>query len=128
MGKIYLFEIIVTCWVLLILYAVLRVVHVIWWRPNYWEKLLRRQGIRGTSYKLLRGDIVEIKASMMEAHSKPMSGLSHHITPRVFPFFHDLMQKYGYHPQFPSSIFKKFRDSPMEWKCSLCNFTPKIEL
>ncbi|GMN63292.1 hypothetical protein TIFTF001_032367 [Ficus carica] len=95
MGNIYLFEIIVTCWVLLILYAFLRVVHVIWWRPNYWEKLLRRQGIRGTSYKLLRGDIVEIKASMMEAHSKPMSGLSHHITPRVFPFFHDLMQKYG---------------------------------
>ncbi|EXB74885.1 Secologanin synthase [Morus notabilis] len=93
MGK-YLFEIVVLSSVLLILYAVLRVAYVVWWRPNYLEKVLRRQGIRGTSYKFLRGDMAEIRRSILEAQSKPMS-LNHHITPRVFPFFYDMMQKYG---------------------------------
>lgn len=93
MGK-YLFEIVVLSSVLLILYAVLRVAYVVWWRPNYLEKVLRRQGIRGTSYKFLRGDMAEIRRSTLEAQSKPMS-LNHHIMPRVFPFFYDVMQKYG---------------------------------
>ncbi|PON33260.1 Cytochrome P450, E-class, group I [Parasponia andersonii] len=66
---------------LIILYYVLKVLYSVWWRPNYLEKLLRRQGIRGTSYKFLRGDMEEIKGSMIEAQSKAMS-LNHHITPR----------------------------------------------
>ncbi|PON41241.1 Cytochrome P450, E-class, group I [Trema orientale] len=90
----YLFETLVFSSVLLVLYSLLKVVYNIWWRPLYLEKLLRDQGIRGTSYKLLSGDMGEIRRSILEARSKPMS-LNHHIAPRVFPFFHDMMQKYG---------------------------------
>ncbi|XP_062098662.1 cytochrome P450 CYP72A616-like [Humulus lupulus] len=79
----------------MILYALLKVLYNIWWKPIHLEKLLRHQGIKGTSYKLLRGDLDEIKRSTIEAQSKPMSLNNHEIMPRVFPFFHDLMQKYG---------------------------------
>ena len=90
----YFFKTLMFFSILLIIYAILKVVYNIWWRPLYLGQLLRRQGIRGTSYKLLRGDMEEIKRSMMEARSKPMS-LNHHSMPRVFPFFYDMMQKYG---------------------------------
>ncbi|GMY29058.1 cytochrome P450 72A397-like [Fagus crenata] len=64
-------------------------VYIIWWRPKSLEKYLRRQGIRGTSYKLLYDDMKEIKKSTMDAWSKPMS-LKHHIAPRAAPVFHQM--------------------------------------
>ncbi|XP_059454567.1 cytochrome P450 CYP72A616-like [Corylus avellana] len=79
---------------LLILCAVIRVVYTIWWRPKSLEKQLRQQGIKGTSYKLLHGDMKEIKKSTIQALSKPMT-LNHRIAPRVLPFFHEMVQKYG---------------------------------
>ncbi|PON41243.1 Cytochrome P450, E-class, group I [Trema orientale] len=91
----YLFQTSVASSVLfLILYFVVKVIHNIWWKPIHLEKLLRQQGIKGTPYKLLRGDMEEIRRSTMEAWSKPMS-LNHHIVPRVLPFFYDMVQKYG---------------------------------
>ncbi len=79
---------------IVLLYSVIRAVYIIWWRPKILEKHLRQQGIRGTSYKLFYGDLKEIKKSTMEAWSKPMS-LKHNIAPRVSPFFHQIVQKYG---------------------------------
>ncbi|GLT63474.1 hypothetical protein SLA2020_360370 [Shorea laevis] len=79
---------------LLIVYPVIRVVYVIWWRPKSLEKQLRQQGIRGTSYKLLHGDRKEIKKYTREALSKPMT-LDHQISPRASPFFHQMVHKYG---------------------------------
>jgi hypothetical protein len=79
---------------IVLLYSVIRAVYIIWLRPKSLEKYLRRQGIRGTSYKLLYGDMKEIKKSTMDAWSKPMS-LKHQIAPRVSPFFHQMVQKYG---------------------------------
>lgn len=78
-----------------ILYCVFRIIYKIWWRPISLEKLLRRQGIRGTSFKLLRGDTGEMRRSTMEALSKPMPLQTHHIAPRVLPFFYDMVQRYG---------------------------------
>ncbi|XP_059455349.1 cytochrome P450 CYP72A616-like [Corylus avellana] len=90
----YIFKLVAISSALLLLYPVIRVVHVIWWRPKRLEKQLRQQGIRGTSYKLLHGDIREIKKCTGEAWSKPMT-LDHQISPRALPFFHQMLQKYG---------------------------------
>jgi hypothetical protein len=89
---------------LLILCAVIRVVYIIWWRPKSLEKELRQQGIRGTSYKLLHGDMKEMKKSTIEALSKPMTTLNHKIAPRVLPFFHEMFQKYGIQSKQVSSL------------------------
>ncbi|PON33257.1 Cytochrome P450, E-class, group I [Parasponia andersonii] len=79
---------------LLIFYFVVIFLYKIWLKPIYLERILRQQGIKGTPYKLFRGDMEEIRRSTMEALSKPMS-LNHHIVPRVTPFLYDMVQKYG---------------------------------
>jgi hypothetical protein len=94
MEEYYIFKLLAISSALLLLYPVITVVHAIWWRPKRLEKQLRQQGIRGTSYKLLHGDVKEIKKCSREACSKPMT-LDHQISPRVSPFFHELVQKYG---------------------------------
>lgn len=80
--------------IFLTLYVVMKVAYVFWLRPKGLEKHLRKQGIKGTSYKILHGDVKEIARSNKEALSKPLS-LNHHIAPRVFPFFFDMVQNYG---------------------------------
>ncbi|XP_009362696.2 cytochrome P450 72A397 [Pyrus x bretschneideri] len=77
-----------------ILVSVLRVVHVYWFRPKSLEKQLRKQGIRGKTYRLFQDDMKEISMSSKEACAKPMS-LNHQIAPRIFPFFHQMVQNYG---------------------------------
>ncbi|KAE8100167.1 hypothetical protein FH972_018092 [Carpinus fangiana] len=90
----YIFKLVAISSALLVLYPVITVVHAIWWGPKRLEKQLRKQGVRGTSYKLLHGDVKEIKECSREACYKPMT-LDHQISPRVSPFFHELVQKYG---------------------------------
>ncbi|XP_070670362.1 cytochrome P450 CYP72A616-like isoform X2 [Malus domestica] len=77
-----------------ILVSVLRVVHVYWFRPKSLEKQLRKQGIRGKTYRLFQDDMKEISMSSKEACAKPMS-LNHQIARRIFPFFHQMVQNYG---------------------------------
>ncbi|RVW44087.1 Cytochrome P450 72A15 [Vitis vinifera] len=78
----------------LLLYGVLRVSYSIWWKPKWLEKSLRQQGIRGTPYKLVMGDMKEYIRLITEAWSKPMN-LNHHIVSRVDPFTQNNMQQYG---------------------------------
>ncbi|XAR67108.1 Secologanin synthase [Bertholletia excelsa] len=78
----------------LLLYGVLRVSDSIWWKPKLLEKHLKRQGIKGTPYKLLVGDMKEFVWQITQAWSKPLD-LAHQIFPRVDPFTHDIVQKYG---------------------------------
>ncbi|CBI27824.3 unnamed protein product, partial [Vitis vinifera] len=78
----------------LLLYGVLRVSYSIWWKPKWLEKRLRQQGIRGTPYKLVMGDMKEYIRLITEAWSKPMN-LNHHIVSRVDPFTQNNMQQYG---------------------------------
>lgn len=88
MGSIaHSFAILVVC-------GLLRVFYIIWWRPKSLEKQLRQQGIKGTRYKLLFGDVKTLKRVVMEAQSKPLP-LNHSILPRVAPFFMEMAQKYG---------------------------------
>jgi hypothetical protein len=90
----YISKILAISFSLLVLDSVIRVVYIVWWRPKNLEKQLRQQGIRGTSYKLLHGDLKEIKKYTKEGWSKPMN-LEHWIAPRVTPLFHEMVQKYG---------------------------------
>ncbi|KAI4337182.1 hypothetical protein L6164_015629 [Bauhinia variegata] len=76
------------------LHVISKFAHKFWWRPKSMQNLLRQQGIRGTCYKLLSGDMPEMKRCEEEALSKPIN-LNHRIVPRVIPFFHQMVQKYG---------------------------------
>ncbi|KAK4853486.1 hypothetical protein QYF36_009913 [Acer negundo] len=81
----------------LVLYGLMRVVYVVWWRPKCLEKQLRQQGIQGTSFNLWQfhgGDMRKMVKVSKETWSKPMT-LNHHIAPYVLPSFHQMVQKYG---------------------------------
>lgn len=80
----------------LLLYGAARVSYSILWRPKWLERRLKRQGIRGTPFRPLIGDMKEFIRVIKEAWSKPMS-LNHQIAARVDPFTLNTMQKYGTH-------------------------------
>ncbi|XP_009617254.1 cytochrome P450 CYP72A219 [Nicotiana tabacum] len=71
-----------------------RVLNWVWFRPKKLEKLLRKQGLKGNSYRILYGDMKELSGMIKEANSKPMN-LSDDIAPRLVPFFLDTIKKYG---------------------------------
>uniref|UniRef100_A0A0D6QSD7 Cytochrome P450 n=1 Tax=Araucaria cunninghamii TaxID=56994 RepID=A0A0D6QSD7_ARACU len=73
---------------------VVRIGKAIWWRPRQIERHLAAQGITGPSYKLLYGNLLEMKKMVQEAKSKPME-LSHRILPRIIPYYDTSLQKYG---------------------------------
>nr|XP_018679864.1 PREDICTED: cytochrome P450 72A13-like isoform X1 [Musa acuminata subsp. malaccensis] len=76
-------------WLLLLACAVWAL-NCAWWRPRRQDRLLRAQGLQGTPYRFLRGDLKEDERLLAQALSKPMP-LSHHIIPRVEPFLHAAM-------------------------------------
>ncbi|RDX99550.1 hypothetical protein CR513_17388, partial [Mucuna pruriens] len=78
----------------LVLCITSKMVSKFWWRPKSVEKQLRKQGVRGNSYKLFNGDVDVLKKYSMEALSKPIT-LNQHIVPRVMPFFHEMVEKHG---------------------------------
>ncbi|XP_044473197.1 cytochrome P450 CYP72A219-like [Mangifera indica] len=77
-----------------ILWCVWTVVNSIWLRPKKLEKLIRRQGFSGNSYKLFHGDMKEMSMMRVEARAKPLK-LSHDISSRILPYFHHAINKYG---------------------------------
>ncbi|CAI9296483.1 unnamed protein product [Lactuca saligna] len=66
----------------------------LWFKPKKIEKFLRDQGLKGSSYKFLLGDLKEMVLMSTEAKSKPMN-LTHDIAPRVSPFIHKSIAAYG---------------------------------
>jgi len=89
-----IFKTMAWCFALLLFYVMITFVNAIWWRPKHIEKLLRKQGIRGTSYKLITGDTSEMNDSVQKALSKPIS-LRHQTILRVVPFQHKMFQQHG---------------------------------
>ncbi|KAK2975979.1 hypothetical protein RJ640_013010, partial [Escallonia rubra] len=79
---------------ILSLYCIARVSYTIWWKPKRLERHLKQQGIRGTPYKLLFGDMKDLVKQITEAWSSPLD-ISHHIVSRVDPFTNNVFQKYG---------------------------------
>ncbi|PKU61253.1 Secologanin synthase [Dendrobium catenatum] len=66
----------------------------LWFQPRRLERKLRAQGIRGSRYRLLYGDLKEIGNLVGEARRKPLP-LSHRIVDRVVPHFTRTVDLYG---------------------------------
>ncbi|KAK9085233.1 hypothetical protein Sjap_025644 [Stephania japonica] len=79
-----------------VILCALKVFHWLWWKPKRLERYFRGQGIEGPSYKLIHGNLREHVIATKEARAKPMKSLfSHSIAPRVLPFLHRNLEKYG---------------------------------
>ncbi|KAF3617510.1 Secologanin synthase [Capsicum annuum] len=76
----------------------MEVLNWIWFTPKKLEKLLRKQGLKGNSYRTLYGDMKDFSRMIKEAISKPMN-LSDDgdddVAPRMVPFFLETIKKYG---------------------------------
>uniref|UniRef100_A0A7N0VDK6 Cytochrome P450 n=1 Tax=Kalanchoe fedtschenkoi TaxID=63787 RepID=A0A7N0VDK6_KALFE len=71
-----------------------RFVDRVWLKPKRLENCLKRQGLSGSSYRLLFGDLREESEACAEANSKPIN-LSDDIVPRLLPFVNLRIQKFG---------------------------------
>lgn len=95
MANLVVFLSLLVLFPLLILsYFLVKIFYSIFMKPKLLEKRLKRQGFKGTHYKLLLGDLKDVGNQMDEAWSKPIS-LTHDIVSRVDPFTHYMVQKYG---------------------------------
>jgi cytochrome P450 len=56
---------------------------------------LRAQGLRGTSYRFLIGDIFDYVRRSREARSRSIPLRCHNIAPLVAPLLHDIVQEHG---------------------------------
>ncbi|KAL3639426.1 hypothetical protein CASFOL_017333 [Castilleja foliolosa] len=70
-----------------------RFLNWVWFRPKRIEKVLRKQGLKGNSYRFLFGDAKETSNMYEESYSKPI-GISDDITPRVMPFSYKIIKTY----------------------------------
>ncbi|KAG5532790.1 hypothetical protein RHGRI_027177 [Rhododendron griersonianum] len=70
------------------------VLNWVWLTPKKLERCLRKQGLSGSSYRLLFGDLKDNAKMKKEAMSSPIS-FSQDIVPRVIPSIHDSVATYG---------------------------------
>ncbi|KAK9059920.1 hypothetical protein SSX86_020624 [Deinandra increscens subsp. villosa] len=80
--------------VAIFLFYTWRISNWLWFKPKKMERFLRDQGLKGTPYRFMYGDLKEMMQTMIEARSKPMN-LNHDIAPRVSPFFHKTLNSLG---------------------------------
>ncbi|KAK4277300.1 hypothetical protein QN277_015316 [Acacia crassicarpa] len=79
----------------LVLFVLIKLVHIMWWRPKSIERILRKQGIKGTSYRPLRGDKPEMDKSFKDSPSSKPIALNDLVVPRLIPFYHNMVKRYG---------------------------------
>lgn len=72
-----------------------RLLNKLWWEPRRLERALRAQGLRGTSYRFLTGDLREFGRLNQEAWARPLPLGCHDIVPRVTPFLHSNVREHG---------------------------------
>ncbi|XP_059284995.1 cytochrome P450 CYP72A219-like [Lycium ferocissimum] len=94
MGNFYNIIAAILCGIIFLVYT-WKVLNWAWFRPKKLEKFLRQQGLSGTSYRLLHGDLKELYKSIKEAQSKPINDLSNNIAPRIIPYFIQTISKCG---------------------------------
>nr|CAB3477687.1 unnamed protein product [Digitaria exilis] len=78
-----------------LLWAAGQLLNRLWWQPRRLERVLRAQGLRGTSYRFLTGDLKDLARMNQEAWSRPLPLRCHDIAPRVIPFFYNNMREHG---------------------------------
>ncbi|CAO2170703.1 unnamed protein product [Urochloa humidicola] len=79
----------------LLLWQAGRLLDRLWWAPRRLERALRAQGLRGTSYRFLVGDLKEYGRFNKEAWSKPLPLRCHDIAGHVAPFLHSAALEHG---------------------------------
>uniref|UniRef100_A0A7N0TJM7 Cytochrome P450 n=1 Tax=Kalanchoe fedtschenkoi TaxID=63787 RepID=A0A7N0TJM7_KALFE len=79
---------------LILTWAAYRVIDWLWLTPKRLERSLKRQGVKGRSYRILYGDMKENKKMLQQVKSKPIN-LSENIVPRVLPYIHHCLHTYG---------------------------------
>ncbi|KAK1404867.1 11-oxo-beta-amyrin 30-oxidase [Heracleum sosnowskyi] len=84
-GSLCLGVLVLTAW---------RILNWVWIKPKKLEKILRAQGFKGNSYRLLFGDIKQLAAAKKEAGSKPIN-LADDILPRVAPTVVTAIRQHG---------------------------------
>ncbi|XP_056159294.1 cytochrome P450 CYP72A219-like [Syzygium oleosum] len=72
-----------------------KLLSLFWLKPKKLEKCLRQQGLNGTAYGLLFQDLRDIIRMTKQAQSQPITPFSDDIVPRVLPFYHHSIKKYG---------------------------------
>ncbi|CAL4975169.1 unnamed protein product [Urochloa decumbens] len=80
---------------LVLLWAAVQLLDRLWLQPRRLERALRAQGLRGTSYRFLSGDIKDFARLNKEAWSRPLPLRCHDIAPRVMPFLYNNMREHG---------------------------------
>lgn len=71
-----------------------RLLNWVYITPKSLEKALKKQGLKGNSYKFVYGDLKEMLHMIQSAKNKPIN-LDDDIKPRVLAFIHGIFQKYG---------------------------------
>ncbi|KAK3419819.1 hypothetical protein EUGRSUZ_G00584 [Eucalyptus grandis] len=66
-----------------------------WLKPRKLERCLRQQGLNGTSYRLSFQDLRDNMRMSKQAQSQTITPFSNDIAPRLLPFFHRSIKKYG---------------------------------
>ncbi|XP_059283665.1 cytochrome P450 CYP72A219-like [Lycium ferocissimum] len=79
---------------LVVIYA-WRLLNWAWFRPKKLERCLRKQGLKGNSYKLISGDLKESSKSIEDAKSKPLNVSDDDISPRILPYIVETIKKHG---------------------------------
>ncbi|KAJ3695272.1 hypothetical protein LUZ60_000649 [Juncus effusus] len=79
---------------LFLLWGVLQALEWAWFRPKRLDQVLRKQGLRGTAYRPIAGDMKENSRLNKEAWTKPMP-LSHDIVSRVQPLLYRTIKEHG---------------------------------
>uniref|UniRef100_A0ACD6A406 Uncharacterized protein n=1 Tax=Avena sativa TaxID=4498 RepID=A0ACD6A406_AVESA len=69
-----------------------RLLEKLWWKPRRLERALRSQGLRGTSYRFLVGDLPLLG---QKASSKPWPLRCHDNAPRLAPFLYNIAREHG---------------------------------
>ncbi|XP_042007056.1 cytochrome P450 CYP72A219-like [Salvia splendens] len=88
------FQILITCFILIVLAHTWKLLNSMYLKPKRLEKLLRRQGFKGNPYRFPYGDLKEYGQALQQLMSKPLS-LDDDIKPRAMTFAFNTMEKYG---------------------------------
>ncbi|CAN1794912.1 Cytochrome P450 CYP749A22 [Linum perenne] len=77
------------------IYTLFKLLHNLLWKPLKTQRFLNSQGIYGPPYRFLLGNVKELMWFRDQALSKPMSSLSHDVSPRILPHMTFWAKKYG---------------------------------
>lgn len=73
----------------------------VWLRPKKLEKILRKQGFNGNSYRLLYGDLKDLAAAKLKAKTSSI-GLSDDFLYRAAPTVYTATHRHGTRPLISS--------------------------